>query len=150
MQSAPASSPTPLTPQRPTDTPLEMPTLARLPRFLSRLFRLRCPHCGQGAVLKWDGSVLARCSSCHFRYQRGDSNYFFGAMFFGVMLGELLFAITFGIWVISSWPDVPWKVLQWVLPIGVLGTAPLFIPFSKVAFLSVDVFVRPVVPVELS
>src|SRR5262245_59387553 len=71
----------PLTPQRPTDTPLEMPTVSRAMTFLSRVFRLRCPHCGNGAVLLWNGGVRERCSGCQLRFQRGDSNYFFGAMF---------------------------------------------------------------------
>lgn len=118
-------------------------------RFLSRLFRLRCPHCGAGFVLTWTGSVRPRCSDCQLRFQRGDGHYFFGAMFFGVMLGELLFAVTFGLIVVVTWPNVPWPLLQWLLPVGLLAAAPAFIPFSKLVFLSVDVLVRPVLPSEL-
>lgn len=138
------------TPERPAagSTPLEVPSAARGTQILARLLRLRCPNCGKGKVLKWDGGVLERCAGCNLRFQRGDGHYFFGAMFFGVMLGELLFAITFAVLVISTWPDVPWKLLQWGLPIGVVLAAPLFIPFSKIVFLSVDVFVRPVTTEE--
>lgn len=96
----------------------------------------------------WNGGVRERCSGCRLRFQRGDSNYFFGAMFFGVMIGELLFVVTFGIIVISMWPNVPWTLLQWLMPVGLVTAAPLFIPFAKLVFLSVDVMVRPVVPGE--
>lgn len=126
------------------DASLDMPTLSRGTTILGRLLRLRCPHCGTGAVLRWDGGVRERCAGCNLRFQRGDGHYFFGAMFFGVMLGELLFAVSFAVLVMATWPDVPWKLLQWALPAGVVVAAPLFIPFSKLVFLSVDVFVRPV------
>ena len=132
-----------------TDTPLEMPTMRRSMTVLSRVLRLRCPHCGTGPVLEWNGGVRERCSSCGLRYQRGDRNYFFGAVFFGVMLGELLFAASFATILISMWPNVPWDLIQWALPVGVLVAAPLFIPFSKLVFVSVDVMVRPVLPSEL-
>ncbi len=124
--------------------PLEVPSVSRGTLLASRVVRLRCPNCGVGRVLKWDGGVRERCSACNLRFQRGDGHYFFGAMFFGVMLGEVLFALTFAALVVSTWPDVPWKLLQWALPVGVVVAAPLFIPFSKIVFLGVDIFVRPV------
>lgn len=99
---------------------------------------------------RWSGAVHERCTGCNLRFQRSDGHYFFGAMFFGVLLGELLFAVTFGIIVFATWPNVPWSVLQWMLPAGILVAAPLFIPFSKVAFLSVDVLVRPATPNEFT
>jgi hypothetical protein len=71
-------------------------------------------------------------------------------MFFGVMMGELLFAVTFLIVLVSMWPDVPWDLITWAFPLGVLASAPILIPFSKLVWLSVDVFVRPVVANELT
>ena len=100
-------------------------------------------------MLTWSGSVRERCSACGFRYARSDRNYFFGAMFFGVMMGELLFALTFGAIIVAKWPDVPWGVMQWALPLGVVIAAPVFIPLSKLVWVSVDVFVRPVTGDEL-
>lgn len=71
-------------------------------------------------------------------------------MFAGVMMGELLFAVTFLIVLVSMWPNVPWDVITWAFPVGVLVAAPALIPFSKLVWLSVDVLVRPVVPEELA
>ncbi|HYC49904.1 MAG TPA: DUF983 domain-containing protein [Gemmatimonadaceae bacterium] len=135
-------------PRRATDTPLEMPSVARGLVALSRMLRLRCPHCGKGPVLKWNLALHERCRSCNLRYNRGDRHYFGGAMFFGVMMGELLFAVTFMLVLVSMWPNVPWDQITWMFPLGILVSAPILIPFSKVVWLTADVFVRPVVADE--
>ncbi len=46
--------------KRTTDSPLHLP---RAPRCVSPAasFKLRCPHCGNGAVMKWSGAVHRRC-----------------------------------------------------------------------------------------
>jgi uncharacterized protein (DUF983 family) len=110
---------------------------------------LRCPHCGGGAVLTWKGAVRARCSRCNLRFQRSDNNYFFGAVFFGLLLGEAIFAVSFGIMVIAMWPSVPWDTLTYGLPLGMIVVCALMVPISKVVWLAVDVLVRPVFPAEL-
>ena len=125
-----------------------MPSVSRALVFLSRVARLRCPHCGRGRVLTLNGSVRERCDGCNLRFNRGDRHYFGGAMFFGVMMGEMLFAVSFLITMLSMWPDVPWDHITWIFPLGVVASAPILIPFSKLVWLSVDVFVRPVVPDE--
>lgn len=126
-----------------------MPTVARTLRLFWRAFRFRCPHCGAGSVLTRTGDVRARCAACNLQYQRGPANYFSGAMFFGVMLGELAFAITFGIVLVVMWPNVPWNVMTYAFPIGAAIVALLLIPFSRVVWLTVDVLVRPVQSHEL-
>lgn len=134
---------------RDTDTPMAMPSLGRALLLAWRAFRLRCPHCGDGNVLKRSGDVRARCSGCNLLFQRGPANYFSGAMFFGVMLGEFAFVTTFGIALVAMWPDVPWTLFSYAFPIGVGILALLLIPFSKVVWLAVDTLVRPVQPYEL-
>lgn len=134
---------------RETDTPMAMPTVARAVRLFWRACRLRCPHCGAGKVLTRTGDVHMRCPACNLQYQRGPANYFSGAMFFGVMLGEFAFAITFGIVLVSMWPNVPWNFMTYAFPIGSAIVALLLIPFSRVVWLTVDVLVRPVQPHEL-
>ncbi|HEU4997275.1 MAG TPA: DUF983 domain-containing protein [Gemmatimonadaceae bacterium] len=134
---------------RDTDTPLEMPSVERALLLLARALLLRCPHCGNGPVLTRAANVRERCSGCNLRFERGPKNYFSGAMFFGVMLGELTFVITFGIVLIQMWPNVPWKFMTYGFPIGTALMVPLLIPFSKVVWLAVDVMVRPVQPYEL-
>ena len=99
-------------------------------------------------MLRWNLALHERCDTCNLRFNRGDRHYFGGAMFFGVMMGELLFAVTFAIVLVSMWPNVPWDQITWIFPLGVLASAPVLIPFSKVVWLTADVFVRPVVAEE--
>jgi uncharacterized protein (DUF983 family) len=126
-----------------------MPTAAVALQGLGRLLRLRCPHCGQGPVLGAWGRVRERCTPCGFRYERTNDSYFSGAMFFGLLLGEGVFALSLLIVVVSSWPDVPWDALTYGAPLGMLLLLPLLLPVSKVIWLSIDVLVRPVQPDEL-
>jgi len=117
--------------------------------MLRRTVRLRCPHCGIGAVMTWRGSIHRRCASCNFRFERSDENYFAGAMFFGLLFGEFLFGITLLASIVSMWPNVPWDTMTWAIPTGMVVVLLFWIPISRVVWLSIDVLVRPVQRVEL-
>jgi uncharacterized protein (DUF983 family) len=135
---------------RSTDTPLELPTIGRALSLAWRALRLRCPHCGRGAVLTRVGAVRDRCAGCGLRFQRSDDNYFSGAMFFGLMMGEGVFALSLLAIVLLTWPDVPWDALTYAGPIGMIVVMLLLIPVSRVVWLAVDVLVRPVTEAELT
>ena len=47
------------------------------------------------------------------------------------------------------WPNVPWDTMTWAIPLGVLLVMVFLIPVSRVVWLAVDIFVRPVQPNEL-
>jgi uncharacterized protein (DUF983 family) len=126
-----------------------MPSGGRALLLLSRLLRLRCPHCGGGRVLERFGRVRERCSSCGFRYERSDENYFGGAMFVNFMLGAGTFVVTFLAVIVLYWPSVPWDTLTYAAPAALLVGMVLLYPVSKVVWLTVDVLVRPVGPDEL-
>jgi uncharacterized protein (DUF983 family) len=99
--------------------------------------------------MKWSGAVHRRCESCNFRFERSDENYFSGAMFFGLLMGEFFFAIVLLVTIVSMWPNVPWDTMTWAIPLGVLLVMVFLIPVSRVVWLAVDIFVRPVQPNEL-
>jgi len=134
---------------RTTDTPLEMPSGRRAVQLLSRLVRLKCPHCGGGRVLERLGRIRERCSACRFRYERSDENYFGGAMFVNFMLGAGTFVASFLAIIAFSWPSVPWDALTYGAPAVLVVGMVLLHPVSKVVWLTVDVLVRPVTPNEL-
>ncbi len=134
---------------RTSESPLQMPGAATLARIVWRTLRLRCPNCGEGRVLRWSGTVLPRCSVCTFRFERSDESYFSGAVFFGLLLGELIFAVSLLIVVWSMWPAVPWDLIKPVMTVGMIVVMVLMIPFSKLVWLGVDVAVRPVQAHEL-
>jgi uncharacterized membrane protein YqjE len=100
--------------------------------------------------LRWSGAVHSRCGGCNLRFQRSDENYFSGAMFFGLMMGEFLFGIVLLIVIVAWWPNVPWNTMGWAIPLGMLLTMVLIIPTSRAVWLGVDVLLRPVQPHELT
>ncbi len=136
--------------KRTTDSSLHLPSPGDAFRLFGRVARLRCPHCGNGPVLRKTGAVMRRCSGCNLRFERSDENYFSGAMFFGLMLGEAILGLSILIICIAMSPNVPWDTLQWAGPLGCLLVMIVVIPVSRVVWLGVDVLVRPVQAEELS
>jgi len=135
--------------RRTTDTPLALPSAGRAFAALSSLVRLRCPNCRRGAVLKGWYRVHDRCSSCHLRYERSDENYFAGAVFVHFMLSGFSFAASLLLFLMLSWPTVPWTALTIGTPLAMLFFAVAFFPISKVVWLTADVMLRPVTSEEL-
>jgi uncharacterized protein (DUF983 family) len=126
-----------------------MPSAGRAFATLRRLVRLRCPHCGQGAVLRRWFAVHDRCSACGFRYERSDENYFQGAMFVNFMIGGATFGVSLLSVLVLSWPNVPWNALTFGAPVVMLAFMIFLYPISKVVWLSADVMLRPVTSEEL-
>lgn len=141
--------PTPA-PRRDTESALELPTAAYALRLLGRTLKLRCPNCGEGHVLRWSGGVRQRCPDCNLRFERSDDNYFSGAMFFGLLIGEFIFAVAMLITIVAMWPNVPWDFMTFAIPTGMLVVMIFLLPISKVVWLAVDTLVRPIVPSELT
>ena len=140
--------------QRSTDSALDLPSMGRGLTLLGRALRLRCPHCGGGAVLqgwhprRW-GMARDRCAGCGFRFTRSDERYFAGAMICNLLVAELLFALGMVAAVLATWPDVPWDGLTYVAAAGMVVVPFLFYPVAMVLWLTVDVLFRPVGADEL-
>lgn len=126
-----------------------MPSAGRALLLAARALRLRCPHCGQGRVLKGFNEVQDHCAACGFRFTRSDDNYFSGAMFFGMLIGETLAVVIIGAGIWISYPDVPWGWLQYGIPVLLLAVMIALFPLSRVVWLAIDVMMRPVQPSEL-
>ena len=135
---------------RTTESALDMPSAGRALLLASRALRLRCPHCGEGHVLKSFNAVHDRCAECSFRYCRSDDDYFSGAMFFGMMIGETLAVLAIGAAIWITYPNVPWSFLQYAIPIVLLGVMIMLFPISRVVWLAIDVMLRPVEASELA
>ena len=132
-----------------TESALAMPSFGRLFTVMRRSFMLRCPHCGHGWVLRSFNEVRDRCSECGFKFCRSDDNYFSGAMFFGLMIGEGLAVLGIFATIFITWPDVPWTFLQYGAPLVLLAAMFAVFPLSRSVWLGVDVFMRPVQADEL-
>lgn len=94
-------------------------------------------------------SVRERCSVCGFAFMRGNPAYFSGAIFINYLLGAGASLAAFLIFVVATWPSVPWNVLAWAGPIGALTIILLVHPLAKMILLAVDVRMRPITEQEL-
>jgi uncharacterized protein (DUF983 family) len=135
---------------RTTESALAMPSVGRAILIAWRTLRLLCPHCGNGRVLKGFNTVHDRCAGCGFRFCRSDDDYFSGAMFFGLLIGETLAVLGIAVAIYLTWPNVPWSLLQYGIPVVLLGVMIMLFPLSRVVWLGVDVLLRPVETSELT
>jgi uncharacterized protein (DUF983 family) len=106
--------------------------------------RRRCPVCGGGGLFQGWFTMKASCPTCGLNFNRGESGYALGAMWFNLLAAE---AVTVGIFIttiVMTWPDPPWDVLQVTGPLEAIAMPLLFFPFSKTLFLAFDLCIRPI------
>ena len=108
-----------------------------------RAARLRCPRCGAGKVtVRWLG-LRPACPTCGLRLDRGEPDYWLGAMLFNLIAAETLFAAGLVTVLVLTWPHPPWAALQWG-SIAAMVVAPLVLfPFTKLLWLAFDLVFRP-------
>lgn len=92
--------------------------------------------------------IKARCESCGFRFDRGESGYFTGAFTINLVVAELIVASVLVGYLFLTWPDVPWETITWTGAIGAVVGVLLFYPFTGSAWLAIDLFFRPALPHE--
>jgi uncharacterized protein (DUF983 family) len=115
---------------------------AILVRF-ARALRLRCPNCGGGPVTAGWLQVLATCPRCHLRLDRGEKDYFLGAIVFNMAFAEGVFALGLLAILLWTWPHPPWDALYYGGIAGMILAPIFFYPFSKVCWLAFDLAFRP-------
>lgn len=114
-----------------------------------RALRLRCPHCGRGGIKGSWMKMKRACPACGLRTERGEEDFFLGAMMFNMVLAEFLVVLTMVALVVVLWGAVPWNTLLWV-SLGLAVVAPfLFYPFGHSIWLASDILIRPVTEEEM-
>lgn len=110
---------------------------------------LRCPWCGGGGLMKSWFHLKSHCPRCGLRTERGEEDFFLGAMVFNIAISEGLLAGIMVLVMIVTWPDVPWNVL-WFGGIALMIAAPIaFYPVSKTLWMAMELLIRPLTPEEL-
>jgi uncharacterized protein (DUF983 family) len=110
---------------------------------LVRAFRLRCPRCGGGPVVKSWFTMHERCPACGLRLDRGESGYQVGSYMVAMIMIELIFASMLVGILLATWPTPPWRLLQWGgVALMLLGPVVLF-PLTKTLYLAFDLTFRP-------
>jgi uncharacterized protein (DUF983 family) len=110
---------------------------------LARALRLRCPNCGAGAVtVRWFG-IRPACPGCHLRPDRGEPDYFLGAIVFNMAFAEGIFALALFAVLLWTWPAPPRDALYYGGIVGMILAPVFFYPFSKLCWLAFDLTFRP-------
>lgn len=127
----------------------EEPSGGRVFRLYGRALRLRCPHCGEGSIKGSWMKMKRACPACGLRTERGEEDFFLGAMMFNLVLSEFLAVLTVVALVVILWGNVPWDALLWI-SLGLAAIAPfLFYPFGHSIWLASDILIRPVTEEEM-
>lgn len=111
--------------------------------MFGRALRLRCPHCGGGPLtVRWF-SFVSFCPRCRLRPDRGEHDYFLGAIVFNMAFAEGLFAVGLLVLLIVTWSNPPWNALYYG-GIAAMVLAPIVLyPVSKLWWLAFDLLFRP-------
>lgn len=128
---------------------MAFPRAGRSLRLVGRALMLRCPYCGKGPVLRHWFALRPACGNCARPFERGEHDYFLGAMLFNLLIAELLFATVFVTVLVMRWPEVPWDAIEIGAPLGMAATPFLTYPFSKLLWLAFDLTLRPDTPADL-
>ena|SRR5215208_6076797 len=118
--------------------------------LFSRAARLRCPNCGGSSIFRSWFRMRPFCPSCGLPLERGEEGYQVGSYMFNIIAAELIFVLVFLAVVLMTWPEPPWRLLQYGGIILMILAPILFFPFSKTLFLAFDLLFRPATRDELS
>ena len=118
-------------------------------RFARALWR-RCPNCAGGPVItRWINTVPA-CPRCGLRLDRGEPDYFLGAIVFNMAFAEGLFAVGLLLTLVATYPDPPWTALYVGGAIALIAAPIVLYPYSKLCWLAFDLLFRPPRPEDFA
>ncbi|HEX7788177.1 MAG TPA: DUF983 domain-containing protein [Methylomirabilota bacterium] len=99
-------------------------------------------------TVRWLG-IRPACPRCHLRFDRGEPDYFLGAIVFNMAFAESVFALGLTLFLIWTWPHPPWDTLYYVGIPGMIVAPIFFYPLSKLCWLAFDLAFRPLRPEDL-
>lgn len=77
---------------------------------------------------------------------RGETDYFLGAIVFNMAFAEGLFALGLLAVLLCTWPHPPWDAVYYGGIAGMIVAPVFFYPFSKLCWLAFDLAFRPAGP----
>jgi uncharacterized protein (DUF983 family) len=112
-----------------------------------RAFRLRCPRCGGGGILRGWLKLKDYCPTCGLALERGEnSDFWIGAYVFNLVGGELIAIGIPVVWIVASWPAPPWTKVEVAAAALAVSLPFVFFPFSRTLWLAWDLSFRPFEP----
>lgn len=115
-----------------TDQPHPKPKEA-----LVRALRRRCPRCGQGGSFEGWFRLPPTCPRCGLKFEREDGG-FLGSLVLNYSLSGALGVAVMVVWFAMTLPDTPIVPMMIGVMAVVLGSVPLFFPFSKMVWIALD------------
>lgn len=113
-------------------------------RVTLRGLSLSCPRCGRRGIFRTWFRLKPECPTCGLALERGESeDHWFGAVAVNLVAAELLGIGGIIVWIITTWPNVPWTAVQYAGPFIMIALPILFYPFSRALWLAWDVYFRP-------
>jgi uncharacterized protein (DUF983 family) len=113
-------------------------------RVTARALTLRCPRCGGRGIFHTWFRLKPACPTCGLALERGESeDHWFGAVAVNLVAAELLGIGAIVVWIIATWPSVPWTTLQYSGPFIMIALPVVFYPFSRALWLGWDLYFRP-------
>ncbi|MEO7611416.1 MAG: DUF983 domain-containing protein [Gemmatimonadales bacterium] len=85
-------------------------------------------------------AMRSHCSHCGISLATGNS---VGANLLNLVLAELTLVAGLGTVVARTWPDPPWRHLQYGAPILMVIAPLVFFPLSRVLFVAIDLAMHP-------
>jgi uncharacterized protein (DUF983 family) len=126
----------------PTDDPLP-PAAATWPRRFARALALRCPECGAGGTLAHWLRLRPACAGCGLAFDRGEHDYFLGALAVNLLLTLTAWVATFLACVLATRPRVDWTLALYVSVTAMVVTPVALYPFARLLWLAGDLGFRP-------
>lgn len=83
------------------------------------------------------------CPRCALRLDRGESDYFIGAIVFNMAFAEGLFAVGVMGVLLLTYPNTPWNALYYGGIAGMIIAPIVLYPYSKLFWLAFDMGFRP-------
>ena len=115
-------------------------------RMFLRALGRRCPYCGHRPITRRWLYLLDVCPRCRLRLDRGEDDYFLGAMVFNMAFAEGIFAVGLLAVIYWTYPAPPWAAI-YVGGIAAMILAPIALyPVSKLCWLAFDLLFRPPQP----
>jgi uncharacterized protein (DUF983 family) len=116
---------------------------------IGRALLLHCRNCGSGGILKSWFALKERCPRCNLELGRGEADYFLGAYLLSLVFLELIFAAMFVVVLLVTWPNPPWRTIQWGGAFLMVAAALIVYPFAKTLWLASDLIFRPAGQMEM-
>ena len=121
----------------------------RAGKLFARALRLRCPACGGRPILLSWFTVASSCPCCGLHLDRDEPGYWVGSYTVNLFLTEGCFAVVFVAGLLVTWPEVPWTALGVICGALAIITPVLVFPHTKLLYLAIDLWARPLEPADL-